>query len=97
MLCSSNNIVSHIGNIAKCCATSPIGRNIAYLKYKYDINFDDKLYANVAGVRNAHNCTLYQQTLITNKNLINVINCAYTIECFDADMVYSMLYNIACE
>ena len=98
MLHSSNNIVSHIGNIAKCCANSPVGRNIAYMKYKYDINFDDKLSANVARVRNAQNCTLYQQALVYNmKNLINVKNCVYTLECFDADMVDSMLYNIACE
>jgi len=31
-----------------------------------DINFDDKLSANVACIRNAHNCTLYQQALVYN-------------------------------
>ena len=60
MLYSSNNIVSHIGNIAN-------------MKHKYDINFDDKLSADVTRFRNAHNCTLYQQALVYNmKNLINI-------------------------
>jgi hypothetical protein len=68
------------------------------MKYKYDINFDDKLSANVARVRNVQNCTLYGQALVYNmKNLINVPRCVYTLECFDADMVDSRLYSLACE
>jgi hypothetical protein len=75
MLNHSNKLVSYVGNMVKSCATSPVGANIAYLKYKYNINLNDKLPVNVARVINAQVFSPIKQGLIDNaKNLLNVKN-----------------------
>jgi hypothetical protein len=93
----SNIIVSYVGNIAKCCAISHIGRNVAYMKYKYGtillIN-----YLSMLHVLGPHTI-LYLVSIRTSnmKNIINIKNCVHTLECFDKDMVDSVLYGKACE
>ena len=37
------NIVSYIAKLAYSCATYPIGRNMAYLHYQYNVNFTDSM------------------------------------------------------
>jgi len=98
MINSPNNVISVIGNIAKRCALSPIGKNIAYLKYKYNIHLCDKLCVNVARIRQLGKCNSHQQALLCNmQTLINVKNGLSSLEGFDTDMVESMLYSISCD
>ena len=41
-----NRIVKKFANIALRCARSPMGANIASLRYFYDVSFDRKLHVN---------------------------------------------------
>ena len=47
MLNSTNPIVSYIGHLAKPNSSSPIGKNMAYLRYKYGILYTDILSCNI--------------------------------------------------
>ena len=95
---SSNSIVSYFGIIAKCCATSPIGRNLSYLKYKYHIDLNNKIAANVKQIYNSHLCTPYQQSVVENvKNLLDVKNGVCDIDGFNSDMIKCMLESSACD
>ena len=98
MLHSSNQIVSYIGNTARSNANSPVGKNMSFLRYKYDVNFNDTLNCNISRVNNAHSVfTLYQQGLINNlNNLLSVRDDLVYIDGFDRDMIESLITDITC-
>jgi len=67
MLQTSNRIVSYIGYIARSNANSPVGKNMSFLRFKYDVDFNDNLSCNSARVHKAHSVyTLYEHGFINN-------------------------------
>ncbi len=98
MFNNSNRIVSYVGNIARSCATSPSGRNAAFLRYKFGVDFHSKLSCNIARVIDAHDLSLRQQGLINNIcNLLSVRECTNTIDGFDTGMIQCLIDSIACD
>lgn len=95
---NTNKLVSHIGNVARYCALSPVDKNIAYLRYKFGVDICDSLCVNIAGVKAATVCTEAQQSLVNLvKNLLSVKNGTFVLEGFDDAMIDAMLQNVCCE
>ena len=70
-----NPIVKKFSNIALRCALSPMGANIALLRYFYNISFDRKLHINEQAI-----CSLYKihndsEPFATVGVLRELINC----------------------
>ena len=54
-----NPIVKKNANIALRCPRSPMGANIALLRYLYYVSFDMKLPVNEQSIRNLYKLHLY--------------------------------------
>ena len=64
MFASSNDIVTYIIKLACVSGNSPIGNNMSYLRYKYNVNFNDNVDANISRVRNSQLLNATQQGLV---------------------------------
>ena len=96
MMLSTNNVVRLIAHQASENARSPIGSNMSYLKYKYNINFNDDVAVNIKRVYNNHVLSQEKLCLIDNvNNLIKVRSGSQIIDGFDIDMVEYMITAIA--
>ena len=99
MLRSNNSIVSYIGRLAITNANSPIGRNVAYLRYKYSVDFMNAgVTDNIARVMDAQVFYMEKQGLINNlRNLLNVKNGIMYIDDIDDEMVNTLIASVACD
>ena len=60
MLNNTNNVISCISRLANYSS----GRNMSYLRFKYDVNFTDGLHVNLTRLNNAEFPDLTRQGLI---------------------------------
>ncbi len=99
MLNSHNEVVSFVSHVAASNANSPIGRNVAILRYKYNVDFVySSLSHNIALVKNLHSLNLQQQGLVNNFcDLLLVKNGYKCIEHFDSEMINVLINSIACD
>ena len=92
MLYHDNNIVSYIAKLAYSCATSPIGRNMAYLRYQYDVNFTDSMSKCVSCIHQCFILSSERQSIINNaRTLIQCLHGESFIEGFDYTMLDALL------
>jgi len=75
MLHNDNIIVSSVGKIALSCATSPIGRNMSYLRHMFDLNLNDSLSQCLKKLYNENEICFEHETVIYNiKSLLNCMH-----------------------
>jgi len=92
---STNNTVSFLGHIARNCATLPLGGNMSYLRFKYNVNFEDVLSKNIARVIDAHYLTTYQKGIVNFVwEILNVKESIYDIPKFNDSLIDDILNSI---
>ena len=96
MYSSNNEIVLYIVKSACLASNSPLGRNISYLRYKYDVNLNDNLSVNISRVNNAQSVSVERQGLINAAiDLFSARNSHDVLNGFTDDMINTMLTNVA--
>jgi len=74
MLQHENSIVASIGKMALSCVSSPMGRNMSYLRHNFDICFTNSLSQCVNKVYGrAQICSEYQATVKHVKSLLSCV------------------------
>ena len=98
MLQNGNNVVASIGKMALSCATSPIGRNMSYLRHMFDIRFTESLSQCINRVhRNTNICSEYKIIIDHVKSLLSCIQGTSYIDGFDNRMINILLTNLCIE
>ena len=77
------SIVKKFSDIALRCALSPMGANIALLRYLYDVSFDRKLHVNEQSICNLYNIHSDSEQYATVGVLRDLINCRDGINVID--------------
>ena len=95
MLNNTNNVISCISRLANYSSNTPLGRNMSYLRFKYDVNFTDGLHVNLTRLNNVEFPDL------TRQGLINVVtdmyfarNCTDKFPGFTDEMIETILYDV---
>ena len=95
MLNNTNNVISCISRLAIYSSNTPLGRNMSYLRFKYDVNFTDGLHVNLIRLNNVEFPDL------TRQGLINVVtdmyfarNCTDKFPGFTDEMIETILYDV---
>ena len=90
---------SFVSHTAALNANSYIGKNVAILRYKYNVDFVTlKLLNNVALVKKSHFLSLQQQGLVNNIcDLLLDTNGVKCIDYHDDEMIDVLLNYIACD
>ena len=78
-----NPIVKKFSDIALGCALSPMGANIALLRYLYDVSFDRKLLVNEQSICNFYKIHSDSERYATVGVLRDLINCRDGIHVID--------------
>ena len=78
-----NPIVKNFSDIALRCALSPMGANIALLRYLYDVSFDRKLHVNEQSICNFYKIHSDSEKYATVGVLRDLINCRDGIHVID--------------
>ena len=78
-----NHIVKKCSDIALRCALSPMGANIALLRYFYDVSFDRKLHVDEQSICNLYKIHSDSEQYATVGVLRDLINCRYGINVID--------------
>ena len=78
-----NPIVKKFSDIALRCALSPMGANIALLRYLYDVSFDRKLHVNEQSICNLYKIHSDSEQYATVGVLRYLINCRDGINVMD--------------
>ena len=78
-----NPIVKKFSDIALRCALSPMGANIALLRYLYDVSFDRKLHVNEQSICNFYKIHSDSEKYATVGVLRDLINCRDGIHVID--------------
>ena len=95
MFNSTNPVVSYIAKLANCNGLSPIGRNMAYLRYKYNIMYSNKLNSNINKIIAAHTESNEHLSLASVvKDIIYFSTNMSYIEGFSSIMVEDILHHI---
>ena len=95
MLNSTNPIVSYIGHLAKSNSSSPIGKNMAYLRYKYGILYTDRLSCNINKILDVHTESNEQQAIISVVNdIIDISNKRCSLQGFPSSSLDSILHDV---
>ncbi len=98
ILQNDNNVVASIGKMALSCATSPIGRNMSYLRHMFDIRFTDSLSQCINRVyRRTQICSEYEIIVNHVKSLLSCIQGTSYIDGFDNGMINILLTNLCVE
>ena len=95
MLNNTNNVISCISRLANYSSNTPLGRNMSYLRFKYDVNFTDGLHVNLTRLNNVEFPDL------TRQGIINVVtdmyfarNCTDKFPGFTDEMIETILYDV---
>ena len=78
-----NHIIKKCSDIALRCALSPMGANIALLRYLYDVSFDRKLHVNEQSICNLYKIHSDSEKYETVGVLRDLINCRDGINVID--------------
>ena len=78
-----NLVVKKFSDIALRCALSPMGANIARLRYLYDVSFYRKLHVNEQSICNLYNIHSDSEQYATVGVLRDLINCRDGINVID--------------
>ena len=92
-----NPIVRKFPNIALRCARSPMGANIARLRYLYYVSFDMKLHANEQSICNLYKLHNDNEEYATVGVLLDWINCIdgiNDIHYFNYDYITVIIYEL---
>ena len=90
MMNSPNNVVGHIAKIICSDATSPLGRNIAFLRHKYCVDIGNSAVSNAELIEGAHVISSEQQSLLTVVREMR----GCTIDQFSTDMRNDILFYV---
>lgn len=95
MLNSTNNVVSYVARVARFSSNTILGRNISYMRYKYDVNFNDRLHDNITRVSNTECPDLTHQGLInTSIDMFCARNCSDVLHGFTSEMIENILHDV---
>ncbi len=98
MLQHENNIVASVGNMALSCATSPIGRNMSYLRHVFDVNFTESLSQCVNRVyRGTQICSEHELVVNHVQSIFSCLQGVSYIDGFDNEMLHILLTNLCVE
>jgi len=80
------------------CATYPIGRNMAYLRHRYNITFIESLSRSVKRVYDGVQISFENQHVIDHiKSVFNCLQGISSIDNVDNEMINIMLENLCTE
>ena len=78
-------------DIALRCALSPMGANIALLRYLYDVSFDRKLHVNEQSICNLHKIHSDSATVGVLSDLINCRDGINVIDYYNYDDITGII------